>query len=483
MRITSESESERRWTGNLSIGKEQGVVAIMVALLMVVLVGFVGLALDLGKLFVTKTELQNSADACALAAARELTGANNNQLTLAEAAGIAVGTSNSVQFQNNVVTINSDGVTFSDAINGTYQTKDAVARVLTMKFVRCTVERTGIANWFVQVSGNQRVAATAVATLSSGQTTCGLPITVCESAIATKTRGDWISASLDPGDGLTGNFMWANFEGHGVKTIKEYLTSNGQCNLPATGAQVDNAGIKGGAYSAWNTRFGVYQGTYNGYQDGIPDLTGVSYTGKSWPQCNSAFSDFVVNRATYTPYPGLKDDDLKVVPPANAISSNDHQAHGADRRLIIVPVVDCSAYTTAQKASVKKWACLLMLHPLDQNADDNAQCKTLSAIDNSRKSLLSHFLAMMNPINSAFAATSGSSGDSKKDDDKKDDDKKDDGKKGDDKKGDDKKDGNGKKFAYLEYLGLASDPDSPCASVGVVGGLDSSGSLVPALVQ
>jgi Flp pilus assembly protein TadG len=44
-----------------SIGRrrEQGATAIIVALMMAVLIGFVGLALDLGKLYVAKSELQN----------------------------------------------------------------------------------------------------------------------------------------------------------------------------------------------------------------------------------------------------------------------------------------------------------------------------------------------------------------------------------------------------------------------------------------
>jgi uncharacterized membrane protein len=36
--------------------------------MIVVLVGFIGLALDLGKLYVSKSELQNRADSCALSA-------------------------------------------------------------------------------------------------------------------------------------------------------------------------------------------------------------------------------------------------------------------------------------------------------------------------------------------------------------------------------------------------------------------------------
>jgi uncharacterized membrane protein len=54
--------------------RQRGVVAIVVGLMLAVLVGFVGLALDGGHLYLTKTELQNAADACALAASYELTG-------------------------------------------------------------------------------------------------------------------------------------------------------------------------------------------------------------------------------------------------------------------------------------------------------------------------------------------------------------------------------------------------------------------------
>ena len=68
--------------------QQQGAVAILIALSMTVMIGFVGLALDLGKLYVVKSELQNSADACALAAAQALTGTTGQQLAIGEAAGL-----------------------------------------------------------------------------------------------------------------------------------------------------------------------------------------------------------------------------------------------------------------------------------------------------------------------------------------------------------------------------------------------------------
>ena len=56
----------------LAPSRQRGAVALVVALTLSVLLGAVGLALDSGHLYLTRTELQNSADACALAASYEL---------------------------------------------------------------------------------------------------------------------------------------------------------------------------------------------------------------------------------------------------------------------------------------------------------------------------------------------------------------------------------------------------------------------------
>jgi hypothetical protein len=50
----------------------KGAVAVIVAVLLVVLIGFIALAVDVGYIMVTRNELQNVADAAALAGAREL---------------------------------------------------------------------------------------------------------------------------------------------------------------------------------------------------------------------------------------------------------------------------------------------------------------------------------------------------------------------------------------------------------------------------
>ncbi len=63
--------------------EQQGAVAVTVAILLVVLVGFAALSIDVGYLMVTRNELQNVADAAALAAARRL-GSNYQGLSFDE---------------------------------------------------------------------------------------------------------------------------------------------------------------------------------------------------------------------------------------------------------------------------------------------------------------------------------------------------------------------------------------------------------------
>src|SRR6266540_3190302 len=51
---------------------KRGTVTVMVALLMLMLIGFAAFAIDVGYMMVTRNELQNVADACALAATQRL---------------------------------------------------------------------------------------------------------------------------------------------------------------------------------------------------------------------------------------------------------------------------------------------------------------------------------------------------------------------------------------------------------------------------
>lgn len=69
--------------GRSKMDRQKGAVVVTVAVLMVVLVGFAALAIDIGYLLTTRNELQNVADAAALAAARQM-GNNYQNMSYAE---------------------------------------------------------------------------------------------------------------------------------------------------------------------------------------------------------------------------------------------------------------------------------------------------------------------------------------------------------------------------------------------------------------
>lgn len=420
----------------LTIGRhhQRGAIAIVVAISIVVLVGFVGLALDSGKLFITKTELQNGSDACALAAARELTGISTTQLTIAEAAGITTGNANRVIFQSEPVTVNTDSsVTFSQTLNGSYQPKFEGEAAKLMKYARCTVNRTGIANWFIQALnsvpgisiGSQAVAATAVASVVAAQTNCALPVAICKEKLDTLVPGQWISGALDPTAAVKGSFRWVDFgdKGGGARQIKDILSGTGVCNLPAVGDPILlKPGNNNGVNAAWNTRFGLYHGGFKGPADGVPDFTGYAYTPSSWLPFppHDAYGDFENQRKSNTPYQGDALTGLDIKGTASSVATH---KNGANRRVELFPAVDCATFDTNKQAPLISWTCMLMLHPIgNQKASDPVWS-----------------IPGEDPIV-------------------------------------------GVKM-YLEYLGASSDPASPCATVGRPGAPGGAGPKVPVLVQ
>ena len=415
-----------KWRGSPSINKERGAVAVLVALSMALLIGFAGLALDLGRLYVAKTELQNSADACALAAARELTGANTNQLVLAEAAGITTGELHDVLFQGEKVVIS--GVTFSTSLTGTYQPAFTGSGATDMRFARCEASRSGIANWLIQVLnilpgvsiGDQTVSASAVATLSPSQiTSCAIPVGICSSDVPSSTAvGTWITSVLGPPKGvktgtvdLTGNFMWIDFTppAGGAAELAGQLTGPGVCDLSAVGTQVGEAGVKSSLADAWNSRFGIYSVKTSG---SIPDYSGYAYTEKNWLSKANAFADFKSKRGANAAYQGNAATGLKTI--GTVESSAYLKDRGADRRLAIAAIVDCAGLKAGATSAVTEWACILMLHP----------------------------------INNSSGGT-----------------------------------GTGANRMYLEYLGRSNQANSACATNGVPAGPAGIGSMVPALVR
>jgi len=433
-------------------GRQCGAVAIVVGLVIVVLVGFVGLALDGGHLYLAKTELQNDADACALAASYDLTGAPTIPAAAflrAEAAGRMVGKQNSVDFQGSAITDGNISVSFGTtlAAGGTWTAAGGASP--TSKYVRCTITRTGLASYFMGVLGfgSQTVTSLATATLAPAQNNCAVPMAVCVAVGGTPannfgyTVGNWYGLDFtETGGGssstYTGNFRWVDFDpgaptpgcpGGGGQELACMVRGTGQCSLPPpiTGACtmtgnttepgcVGENGNVSSMSSAYNTRFGLYKGSSSATNAAM-DFTGYSYRISTWTTGSNAYSgtvageqnfkaarsSFLATQGTYVPGGGYSNS-------AGGLGSQ-HETLGADRRLVTMPIVDCTGFTGGQHAPIRAYACMLMLDPYD---------KAGNAV-----------------------------------------------------------------ISKLEFEGLSNMPGSPCATSGVAGSTTSIGPMVPALTQ
>jgi hypothetical protein len=406
--------------------RQHGAVAIVVGLLIAVLVGFIGLALDGGHLYLTKTELQNSADACALAASYELTGAPSiapASFARAEAAGQTVGQMNKVDFQGSAISNSEISVSFGTALSSGSGWVGAGAASPSSKYVRCTLTRGGIAPWFMQVLGfgPQTVSSLATATLAPAQTNCAIPLAVCSQGPAAAsppfrlTAGQWINGRFGAGGGATGSFNWIDFTppAGGENELTGLLEGNGVCTLDIP-HRVGQPGIMGNAAArAWNTRFGLYQTGSTTVTTAPPDFTGYSYTPTNWPSQADALADFRSKRNAHAPYGTdvANGNSITGLSLSNAYNPTttvlQHTQYGADRRLVVAPIVNCDVWWKTQTVPIIGWACVLMLHPIANPGDT----------------------------------------------------------------------------VYMEYEGLSSATTSPCATSGIAGDLNSVGPMVPALVQ
>jgi hypothetical protein len=413
---------------------QRGTVVIIAALSLTMLVGFAGLALDLGRLYLNKTELQSAADACALAAARELVcdpsvgTCPTSYLTRAEAAGIFVGGRNSKDFQGQAVAIAPEDVRFSTSLSPNSNYAPRTMADPNSKFAMCIARATGVTPWFMGVLGigDQAVSAYAVATLAPSQTVCnGLPVGICTKPGSGApdfgyTVGEWVESNFTPAsnndDVLTGDFVWVDFtpSGGGNAELREQIAGRSPVCGIRVGDDVSRPGQQQGAKSAWNTRFGIYPPGANAPtpQDTPPDRTGYSYPNRSpgSPVISigmSAYADYRQRQAQHTPFTSSQYAPSGAAGnfSGSAISAGAHQSYGAERRLTSAAIIDCNAGNTVPLLG---FACVLMLNPMSNGATGKI---------------------------------------------------------------------------YLEYRGQATAANSPCFSAGVPGGAGSGAGLVPTLVQ
>jgi hypothetical protein len=380
--------------------RQRGAVAVLVALILVVLIGAAGIVLDLGRLFIAKTELQNAADACALAAARELaTPSTLAVLTRAENAGVTVGARHRADFQEDTVQFERDlDVTFSSTLDGSYVPKASAPA--DVRYVRCTRDVPGFLPWFMGLlgAGSNTVGATAVAWAQPGNPSCPIPLAMCSKASNPPPCedagvspdpgtglcvGQWYGGRFGAGGGINGNFNWVDFSGGGGGS-QEVQDGLENCVVLEDQLEVGDlvdakTGVLGAsAGTSWNTRFGLYKsGAGNpGPESGaFCDTTGYAYTTTNWPQGRDAYDDYKARQAANAPYgtstqQGNQVTGLNVSNAYKASTPAEHARGETNRRVIALPLVDCSTWGPGHKAVVTGWGCALMLTPYQGPTDD-----------------------------------------------------------------------------------------------------------------
>jgi Flp pilus assembly protein TadG len=343
---------------------QSGSIPILVLLILPLLLVMAGIGGDIGKLYVSKSELQSAADACALAAAAQFDG-SANQTTKATTAGSTVALQNKVVFQKNAIANGDVQITFPNSLNGVAGT-----------YAQCDITRAGIANWITPVlnliGGNvgesETITATAVATTIPGQTTCTLPIAICQDQIVGKNRGDWIRGILAPSNGNAnqgetepGNFKWVDLtpeNGGGASEIANILngTNAGSCSVTAqVDTDIGKSGFNGNARKAYNTRFGLKENPNS--PTPILHVTGKGYflVGGAPNPGRFDSTDYANAVQGNTPYSALAGININPLRTSTVVQ---HSAGRTDSRVATTAVVDCS------NMKLKSFACIFLLHPL-----------------------------------------------------------------------------------------------------------------------
>lgn len=351
---------------------QQGSVVIFFLIILPILLATMGLALDMGKFFIFKSELQNAADACALSAAYELDG-TATQFTRAQAAGLNLVQNNNVLFQRTQDDLVATQVQFSTTANGGY----ANPAPANAGFVKCIVNTNAntVSYWFLQILGTLTpglpvINAVAVATNVPGQSTCALPIGICEADLpAGAAVGTWVTGVLAPSAAnndsiLSGNFKWVDFtpKGGGANELAQILSGElpGSCNLASNDLDISASGFKASLRGDYNTRFGIFKDKASAPY--ITDYSGFGYY--DFAQQNRYYGDYLSKRAVNEPYSNIAGIDIDKKN-YKFLTSSDLATNGTNRRVALAPVVDCSTFT------VKRYACMFLLHPLSLSTAKN----------------------------------------------------------------------------------------------------------------
>lgn len=180
----------------LRLKNERGIAVVFVALAMFVIIGFVGLGIDIGYMYVVKGELQNAADAAALAGVAKLDGSALTSQFLARGEAQKFAGTNYAARESVQIDQNTSNATNGDVVIGWWNGSDVVTppsggfcNAVKVTCRRTSESGTGISSlnkqvntFFAQVIGWNKMSAKAQA-IAYMPPTATAPMPLCPDAL------------------------------------------------------------------------------------------------------------------------------------------------------------------------------------------------------------------------------------------------------------------------------------------------------------
>jgi Flp pilus assembly protein TadG len=243
--------------------RERGSILATSAIGMLAMLLAAGLAVDISRFYLAKNELQNAADAAALAAVSAL---NTAPLGITMAADRAVAAMNKYDFNHTGVTFPRSNVQFAKNLNGPYF-NEAAAQALAaqIRFVKVTTPESAVnVSFAVSVIGNSKnltASATAGYSVPLNIVCNFLPVSVIDYGTPI-TAGQTYTFRAQSGTAVSpGNYQILAVAGEGGKDVRIGLGAGvDKCASPGAVYAVDTKpGVTAGAVrQGLNTRFDEY---------------------------------------------------------------------------------------------------------------------------------------------------------------------------------------------------------------------------------
>jgi|RhiMethySRZTD1v2_1073278.scaffolds.fasta_scaffold08997_4 Flp pilus assembly protein TadG len=259
--------------------REQGSILATSAIGMLAILLAVGLGVDISRFYLTKAELQNAADAAALAAVSALDTSPNG---IHKAVDLAVANMNKYDFRTTNVSFPRANVVFAKNLNDDPYMSETSAAVATtaddIRFVKVTTDPSAVpVSFAISVLGNsqnQVTTATAGFSVPLNRFCNFLPVSVIDYGTPMVPGQTYTFRAGPTGSVSPGNYQILAVAGSGGQDVRVGLAAGvDKCASPGEEYAVDTkTGVTAGAVrQGLNTRFDEYQTSQVNPGDMPPD--------------------------------------------------------------------------------------------------------------------------------------------------------------------------------------------------------------------